>query len=251
MCRARWRCVCCVCVPKHVKERTFVGTSAFTCAFSKARKHRVDAFHAPSVEGCRPPAVQAATQYTEQWCREPGRTRGSLFVGERSSPKICEDPRFDTLGVAPPARRRTRMDHRDYLSDQQHHHHGEKSGESLASLEWTRSALHVDKIGAIALFFFFCSPSFLFFLFFSFIFAERNKLTCSKKTESQRQIASMLLDIYERDIYIYIYISARTYQIDDPSKFEITRITLSDIVVTPRSRGVKLTLEQRCIDFGL
>lgn len=41
------------------------------------------------------------------------------------------------------------------------------------------------------------------------------------------------------------------YQIDDPSKFEITRITLSDVVVTPRSRGVKLALKQRCIDFGL
>lgn len=56
-------------------------------------------------------------------CRTPGRTRGSPFVGERSSPKICEDPRFDTLGVAPPARRRTRTDHRDYLSDRSQHHH--------------------------------------------------------------------------------------------------------------------------------
>lgn len=195
--------------------------------------------------GCRPPAVQAATQYTERWCREPGRTRGSLFVGERSSPKICEDPRFDTLGVAPPAHRRTRMDHRDYLSDQQHHHHRERSVESLASLEWTRSLLASIRLAQSLFSFFFFSPSFLscarFFYSSPFIFAERNKITRSKETANQRQIASMPFG----------YIRARTYQIDDPSKFEIMRITLSDVVVTPRSRGVKLALKQRCIDFGL
>lgn len=51
----------------------------------------------PSIGGCGPPAVQAAARYTvsRRW-RAPGRTRGSPFVGERSSPKICEDPRFDT-----------------------------------------------------------------------------------------------------------------------------------------------------------
>lgn len=149
--------------------------------------------------GCKPPAVQATTQYTEWWCREPGRTRGSLFVGERSSPKICEDPRFDTLGVAPPARRRTRMDHRDYLSDQQQHQHREKSAKSLASLEWTRSFHASIRLAQSPFSFFPFSRVSVFFFFYSspFIFAERNKIT--KKRKIKGTSPRCCSDIYTSD----------------------------------------------------
>ncbi|KAG7209842.1 hypothetical protein KM043_011449 [Ampulex compressa] len=38
-------------------------------------------------------------------------------VGERSSPKICEDPRFDTLSLRSRTSREETVDHRDYPSD--------------------------------------------------------------------------------------------------------------------------------------
>jgi len=100
----------------------------------------------PLVEAARPPAVQPATQYTERRCRAPGRTRGSPSVGERSSPKICEDPRFDTLGGRATSAPKDTMDHRDYLSDQRHYHYREREGERGGRKERERRKREIPRL---------------------------------------------------------------------------------------------------------
>lgn len=191
-------------------------------------------------------------------------------MGERSSPKICEDPRFDTLGVAPPARGRTRWTTGDYLSDQQRRYTTREEREiSLLLLFYTHSpslpplslslfsrmnsfAPRIDKNRTIALspltllppFF----PLFLpFFPFFSFIAVERNRITYVIRKDGKigGRSSRHVVSVYTRRARSYTKL---TSPLNSKSREDYTA---SAVVVTPRSRGVKLASEQRCIDFGL
>lgn len=139
MCRARWLTQM-LCVRSKTRRRArgrIERASAFSCVcvFSKARKQprrRVPLRRA--IEAVRSPAVQAATQYTERCVERPGEPAGARsWVNEalRKSAKILDSIHS---GSRHQRNRRTRMDHRDYLSDQQHRHFGERSAKSLSHL---------------------------------------------------------------------------------------------------------------------
>lgn len=180
-----------MCVPKHAEGCTFERSSAFSCAFSNARKHRVDAFHAPSVEAADHPRSRLPRSTLSGGVESPGEPAGACsWVNEalRKSAKILDSIHSGS--------RHQRTEGHGWTTGttcrtNQHHHHREKSAKSLAFLEWTRSFPASIRL-AQSLFFFF--PFSLASSFYSppLSLPSVTRLPFSKGMKNQRQIVSIL-----------------------------------------------------------
>lgn len=179
---------------KHAEGCTFERSCVFSCALSNAHKHRVDAFHAPSVEAANHPRSRLPRSILNGGVESPGEPAGACsWVNEalRKSAKILDSIHSGS--------RHQRTEGHGWTTGttcrtNQHHHHREKSAKSLAFLEWTRSLLASIRLAqSFFSFFFLCLPCvFFLFIFLPYLFAERNKITFSKEMKNQRQIISIL-----------------------------------------------------------
>lgn len=181
-------CRCCVCLPKHAEGCTFERSSVF----SNARKHRVDAFHAPSVEAADHPRSRLPRSILSGGVESPGEPAGACsWVNEalRKSAKILDSIHSGS--------RHQRTEGHGWTTGttcrtNQHHHHREKSAKSLSFLEWTRSFPASIRLVQSLFSFFFFSPSCLSSFYSSPLsLPSVTRLLFSKEMKNQRQIVSI------------------------------------------------------------